>query len=152
MDKTHLNCKLEVSESALLLVLRIYQHWLSLGLHLLHLHLLHLLLVHHHLLGLHLLSCATHVWIVAVDHLLLGRWHNCSLKWIDVMWASEVVLDQVVVEGWHAAILDEVLHSEEIETLLLKTLQELLLLLGPVVHLVDGLVATEGTSLAQLLL
>ena len=101
---------------------------------------------------MHLLSCTAHVRIVTIDHLLLGRRHDCALKWIDVMWASEVVLDQVVVEGWHAAILDEVLHSEEIETLLLKALQELLLLLGPVVHLVDRLVAAEGTSLAQLLL
>ena len=141
-----------MSESALLLILRIDQHWLSLGLHLLHLHLLHLLLVHHHLLGLHLLSCAAHVRIVAVHDLLLGGWHDCALKWIDVMWASEVVLDQVVVEGWHASVLDEVLHSEEIETLLLELLQELLLLLRPVVHLVHGLVAAEGASLAQLLL
>ena len=141
-----------MSESALLLILRINQHWLSLGLHLLHLHLLHLLLVHHHLLGLHLLSCAAHVRIVAVHDLLLRSWHDCALKWIDVMWAREVVLDQVVVEGWHATILDEVLHSEKIETLLLELLHELLLLLRPVVHLVHGLVAAERSSLAQLLL
>ena len=131
-----------------MLLLRIDEQGLSLRLHLLH---LHLLLVHH-LLGLHLLSSAAHVWIVAIDHLLLRSGHDCTLKWIYVLRAHEVVLDYVVVKGWHASILNEVLHSEEIETLLLKLLQEFLLLLSPVVHLVLGLVTTQGTSLAQLLL
>ena len=140
-----------------LLLLLIDEHWLSLGLHLLHLHLLHLLLIHHrllvlHLLRLHLLSSAAHVRIVAVDHLLLRSLHDSAFKWIDVLRAHEVILNDVVIEGWHATILNEVLHSEEIVTLLLKPLQELFLLLRPVVHLVLGLVTTKGSSLAQLLL
>ena len=145
-------------------MLLIHDQALVLGLHLLHLHLLlvhrHLLLVHllllHllrlHLLWLHLLGSAAHVRVVSVDHLLLWSWHDCALKWIDVLWAHEVVLNEVVVEGWHATILDEVLHGEEIETLLLEPLQKLLLLLRPVVHLVHGLVTAQGASLAQLLL
>ena len=152
--KTHWNWfELWSSESAHLLLLLLRIDKLSLGLlHLLHLHLLHLLLVHHHLLRLHLLSSATHVRIVAVHHLLLRSWHDCASEWIDVLRAHEVVLNYVVIEGWHATILNEVLHSEEIETLLLKPLQELLLLLRPVVHLVHGLVAAQRASLTELLL
>ena len=104
---------------------------------------LHLLLLH--LLLLHLLWL--HARVVPVHNLLLLRLHGHALERIHVLWVHEVVLDDVVIHGWHATILDKVLHGKQIEALLLKLLQVLFLLLRPEVALVDRLVAAEATRL-----
>ena len=126
--------------------------WIDeLGLHLhagclRHGHLVLVLLRLHHLLLLH------HAWVVAVhDLLLLGLDGHASQR-VDVLRIHVVLLDNVLVHRWHASILNEVLHSEQIKALLLEPLKELLLLEGPKVSLVLWHVASKTARLRQLLL
>ena len=121
--------------------------WIDeLGLHLhagclRHGHLVLVLLRLHHLLLLH------HAWVVAVhDLLLLGLDGHASQR-VDVLRIHVVLLDNVLVHRWHASILNEVLHSEQIKALLLEPLKELLLLEGPKVSLVLWHVASKAARL-----
>ena len=125
-------------------------HLLPEGGLLLHHHLLlrlhHLLLrLHHHLL---LRLGPTSGGIVAVhDLLLLWLLHHHALKRVDVGRVLVLVHDQIVVHRGHTLLLDEVLHREQVQALLLHAHQELFLLLRPEVLLVDRHLAAHGSCL-----
>ena len=124
----------------------------------------HLLLVHHlgalrlHLLCLHLLCLHLlrlhwlHAWVVAIHDLLLRHLNRHTFQRVHVLRVHEVVLNDVVVHGRHAAVFDEILHREQIKALLLELLEVVLLLLRPEVALILRHVATKAARLGQLLL
>ena len=118
-----------VDELLLLHGLLLHGHLLlvhHLGLHLgtLHLHLLCL-----HRLRLHRLHAWLHAWVVAVHDLLLRHLNRQTSQRVHVLRVHEVVLNDVVVHGRHTAVFNEILHREQIESLILELLEVVLLLL-----------------------
>ena len=99
-------------------------------------------------------SLRSHCWlsIVSIVNLLLRLDLGYVFERVYVVRVHNVVSHEIIIERDHTLVLQEILHLEQIVSLLLHLHQVLFLLFSEKVSLVLGVLATKGSCLGQLLL